>query len=68
MTVERGEGFIHSSDVRPLPCTPIMICDGQINGQTRPDGEIFVFKKYTPWFAPQAETAQPAIACPCSPR
>ena len=44
MTVERGEGFIHSSDVRPLPCTPIMICDGQINGQTRPDGEEFLKK------------------------
>jgi len=38
MTVERGEGFIHYSDVRPLPSTLIMICDGQINRQTRAGG------------------------------
>ena len=40
MTVERGENFIHNSEVKPLPCAPIMICHGQIDHQTRSGGKV----------------------------
>jgi len=40
MSVERGEGFIYYSDVRPLLSTPIMTCDGQINRQTQTGRKI----------------------------